>query len=196
LKDNPNVTIDARRSASQIKESLRRQGCTTQNKNGFQFQLRNREGYPGSLGENINIEQNTAEENIEPPSFELERPLREWLIYEISNNTIAINGRKVKLYKNSRDEYRTDVGNIDILTVDDEGNFYVFELKRNLGTHNAIGQVLSYMGWVQEHLANNREVKGVIVASDIDERLKAAVRVAPNIVLLKYKLHFELEKVS
>ncbi|MED1949908.1 endonuclease NucS domain-containing protein [Brevibacillus centrosporus] len=62
-----------------------------------------------------------------------------------------------------------DVGRIDILTIDQDDNFVVFELKLNKGMDSAMGQLLRYMGWVKSELAPDKEVLGVIVAGEIDE---------------------------
>jgi len=35
-----------------------------------------------------------------------------------------------------------------------------------------IGQILRYIGWVQEHLATDgQSVKGIIIAGDVDDKL-------------------------
>jgi RecB family endonuclease NucS len=61
-------------------------------------------------------------------------------------------GKTLSLYQDEtgRDgiENRTDVGPIDILAVDTEGNFVVFELKLSRGPDYAMGQIARYMGWV------------------------------------------------
>ncbi|MFH0889039.1 MAG: endonuclease NucS domain-containing protein [Planctomycetota bacterium] len=201
LKDNHNIRIDARRSGKEIKGSLKSQECFTKNIGGFQFQLRNREGYPGPL-KNISGRENHVGENqgtlLPAPTLELEQQLRDWLAHEIEQGNIEINGVKIKLYKSRNGvEYPAgDAGKIDILTTDEQGNFIVFELKLSRGTVNALGQIQGYMGWVKQNLAQNKEVRGVIIAQEIDNNLRYAVSVNPNITLLKYKLHFTLEKVS
>ena len=55
------------------------------------------------------------------------------------------------------------------------------------------GQVLRYMGWVDENLAEDGDqVKGMIIAQDIDEKLRYALRMTPNILFRRYKINFEL----
>jgi hypothetical protein len=46
------------------------------------------------------------------------------------------------------------------------------------------------------HLARGREVKGVVVARSIDEKLRYAACVMPNIALLEYEIAFRLKDVT
>ena len=127
-------------------------------------------------------------------TFALESHLRDFL--ERNIETVQINGGSLKLFNDAAGrtgiEYPTDVGPIDILAVDTAGNFVIIELKVSKGADRALGQALRYMGWVARHLAAGKKVTGIIVACDIDEKLRYAASVTPNISLLEYKLGFEL----
>lgn len=146
------------------------------------------------LDEMTDVEDGAAPSDADLAVFAMEAQLRDFIVENISR--IPIGGRKVRLYRNTegRDgmEYPTDVGPIDILTIDDVGNFFVFELKLDRGPDRALGQLARYMGWVKLHLAADREVRGVIVARSIDEKLQYAVRVMPNVALLEYEVEFRL----
>lgn len=78
--------------------------------------------------------------------FPLEANLRDFLI----KNLHTVKNHKLNLYKDDNDrdgrEYPTSVGPIDILAIDSEGNFVVFELKLSRGADKALGQLLRYMG--------------------------------------------------
>ena len=130
--------------------------------------------------------------------FPLESHLRDFIAQNIE--AIKVNGHKVKLYTDENDregiEYPTDVGVIDILSVDEADNFVVFELKLSRGVDKAIGQILRYMGWVKKNLSNNKDVKGVIVAKNVDEKLKYAASIIPDISLFEYELNFRICEVS
>jgi RecB family endonuclease NucS len=93
-------------------------------------------------------------------------------------------------------EYPTAVGSIDILAVDGDGGFAVFELKLDRGPDRALGQLARYMGWVKVNLAGARPVSGVVVARSIDERLRYAVSVIPSVVLLEYEVEFRVREVA
>jgi len=143
-----------------------------------------------------------AEADIATPtelaSFELEGQLRDFIAHNLSR--IPISGRSLGLYTDQAGqngmEYGTDVGRIDILTVDKAGDFFVFELKLERGPDRALGQLARYMGWIKAHLAGERQVFGVLVAKSIDEKLKYAVKVMPNVSLLEYEVEFRLKDAS
>jgi len=90
-------------------------------------------------------------------------------------------------------EYPTGVGPIDILATDTDGNFVVFELKLSRGADRVVGQISRYMGWIKKNVANGKDVRGVIVASAMDEKLKYAALVVPGITLLEYEIDFTLK---
>lgn len=128
--------------------------------------------------------------------FALESHLRDYL----AKNLSQINGleNKLSLYtEENRDgvEYQTDVGPIDILALDNDGNFVVLELKLGRGPDAALGQILRYMGWVSKHLANGKNVRGIIVAAEIPKKLKYAITQTPSVSVMEYELKFALNGV-
>ena len=69
------------------------------------------------------------------------------------------------------------------------------ELKRGRVSDVVVGQIQRYMGYVQEELAEaNQIVKGVIIGSDNDLRIKRALVVTKNIEFFKYQISFKLVK--
>jgi endonuclease len=129
------------------------------------------------------------------PIFSLEYQLRDFIASNLS--TISINGRRLRLYIDAtgRDgvEFPSAVGPIDILAVDDNGSFFVFELKRASSADRAIGQLARYMGWVQQTIGKGREVSGVIVAKSISENLRYAASIVPKVHLFEYEVEFHLK---
>jgi len=111
-------------------------------------------------------------------SFALESQLRDFLIARLPQ--MSIGGTSLRLYRDaggrSGREYPTDVGPIDILAVDPSGGFMVIELKLDRGPDRALGQLARYMGWVRANLAAGTEVRGVVVARRIDEKLRYTLR--------------------
>ncbi len=127
--------------------------------------------------------------------FSLEKHLQQFIAGNLPSLLIA--GKRLRLYRDSENrdgvEYQTATGPLDILAVDDAGNFYVLELKLSHGPDKAMGQLMRYMGWVRQHLANGREVHGVIVAKNMSERLRYAALAVPGVTLLEYEVNFKLK---
>ncbi len=81
-----------------------------------------------------------------------------------------------------------DIGRSDLICMDRNGDLCVIELKRGLASDCAIGQVLRYIGWVQENIAKKKQkVYGMIVARDFDEHLRLAASAA-GIKLLRVRV--------
>jgi RecB family endonuclease NucS len=82
-------------------------------------------------------------------------------------------GRKLKL---DGRQYSTTVGPIDLLAIDTKtGDYIVIELKKGRSADKVYGQCSRYMGWIRKNLATGgQKVHGVIVAREIDDKLKAA----------------------
>lgn len=94
-------------------------------------------------------------EKDEEMYFPWEAHLRDFIAKNLSS--MSVGGNTLRLYVDNdgvaRIEYQTDVGRIDILAVDQDDNFVVFELKLNKGVDNAMGQLLRYMGWIKSKYA-------------------------------------------
>lgn len=88
-----------------------------------------------------------------------------------------------------------EVGEMDFLAIDKNGDLVVIELKRN-STDKTLGQILRYMGWVNKNLCKeNQKVKGIIIAETKDNRLEYALTIVPNVVFKRMKLNVEIEDV-
>lgn len=130
--------------------------------------------------------------------FPLERHLRDFFAANIQS--VAIRGSSLMLYTDDTGqtgvEYPTGVGPIDLLAVDAAGNFFVFELKLGHGPDAAIGQLARYMGWVKKTLAGDRRVTGVIVSKTVNDKLRYAASIIPEVVLFEYTMSFTLHSTS
>lgn len=91
------------------------------------------------------------------------------------------------------------VGNrrIDILAVEDEKDFVVIELKVSKGYDRVIGQLLRYMGWIEQNLAEpGQAVKGMIIARSISEDLRLATSRISDVELYEYEMSIALNKIE
>ncbi len=142
----------------------------------------------------IDIEE--AEEGIEDrPQFFMEKYLEQFIV----ENFDSIFGGKLAILRDPQgnvigQQYRTDVGNIDILAIEQEtDSFVVIELKKGRASDRVIGQALRYIGWISEELCKGgQRVKGIIICRDLDDRLYYAVKAAQNIELRYYHIDFKL----
>lgn len=87
---------------------------------------------------------------------------------------------------------------IDFLCTDKAtGDFVVIELKRGKSSDSTVGQVLRYIGWVAENLAKpQQKVRGIIIAKEVDDALRYAIKGLPNVSVLTYQVDFSLSIVE
>jgi hypothetical protein len=84
---------------------------------------------------------------------------------------------------------------IDILAIDKEGRYVIVELKVSRGYDRVVGQLLRYMGRVQQNMEISQPVRGIIVANEITADLKLASSRVPDIRLIEYEISFKLRPV-
>jgi|SRR5579862_8860999 len=86
---------------------------------------------------------------------------------------------------------------IDILAVDARGGLVVIELKVSRGYDRVIGQLLRYIGWIRQNLAEEGQVvRGIIVAREITDDLRLACFESGLVELFEYQLSLSLRKVN
>ena len=133
---------------------------------------------------------------IDSMEFAMEKYLEEFI--EANFNKINF-GAKLELYQDEEStgrQYPTPIGNIDLLTVDKgKKEFVVIELKKGRSSDVVIGQILRYMGWVKENLANDYNVRGIIILKEKDDRLEYALKLMPNVSLFLYTVSFDVKKI-
>jgi RecB family endonuclease NucS len=85
---------------------------------------------------------------------------------------------------------------IDILAVASNRDLVVIELKVSRGYDKTLGQLLRYIGWIEENLADaDRNVRGIIVAREISQDLRLATRKLSQIALFGYELSVSVRRV-
>ena len=143
----------------------------------------------------LNIELKDEKSSMSTGLFYMEQQLEDFII-ENWNETEF--GKDYDLIYEEGDlksqQYMTDIGRIDILAIDKKkGNYVVIELKRNQTSDDTVGQILRYMGWIQEK-KGDENVKGIIVAGKFDEKLYYAQKRAKDIEIFTYEVNFSLKE--
>lgn len=86
---------------------------------------------------------------------------------------------------------------VDILAVDQNGDYVVIELKVSKGYDRVVGQILRYISWIEKYQANaGQKVRGVIVAKTISEDLRLACSKLPYVKLFEYSLSVTLMAIE
>lgn len=141
----------------------------------------------------------STDETVEDPkAFALEEHLEEFLVKNWSDTVL---GKDYEIFEDEGEQvgqqYPVETGNIDILAIrKDKMELLVVELKKGKASDKAVGQVLRYMGDVQEELLEEgQSVKGLIIAHDDDLKIRRALATLPNIEFYRYQLSFKLQKV-
>jgi restriction system protein len=133
----------------------------------------------------------------EPANFALEKHLEDFLVANWKNTLL---GKQFNIFEDEGEkvgqQYQTDSGPIDILAVSkDNKTLLVIELKKGRASDVVVGQTLRYMGYVKDMLAEERQsVRGVIIASEDDQRMKRALSMVPAIDFYRYEMTFKLRK--
>ena len=135
-----------------------------------------------------------TENNFTPKSsFLLEKHLEDYIIKNWENIELNQNYDIHKENNKLCTQYQTGSGPLDILAISkDKNEFLVIELKKGRASDMVLGQIQRYMGHIKKNLAENKSVKGLIIALEDDKNLKDALSVAPNIKFMKYEVSFKL----
>lgn len=137
---------------------------------------------------------NSDEDKEETHEFAYERDLRNFLA-----NNINVIRPSLRVYKDgdiNGVEFPAGERYIDILALD-KSDLVVIELKVSKGYDKAVGQLLRYMGWIKQNLAEEgQKVKGMIIARTISEDLRLATSQVGDIELFEYQLSFTLKQIE
>jgi restriction system protein len=141
----------------------------------------------------------STDETVEDPAaFVLEKHLEDFLVQNWGHTDL---GKEYDIFEEEGEQvgqqYPTDTGPVDILAIrKDKKELLVVELKKGRASDMVVGQVLRYMGYVLQELAEEGQVvKGVIIALEDDQRIKRALAATPNISFYRYQISFKLLKV-
>src|SRR5258708_5615994 len=147
-----------------------------------------------SLAPVANVEDTTDDEATAPQQakiFAYESHLRDYLAYNLN-----VLEPSLRLYQEEDIpgiEYPIRGRRIDLLAVAQDGSLVVIELKVSRGHDRTIGQILTYMGWVRQDLADGKPVRGMIIADTLSDELTTAAHEAiANLRLFDYDISFHV----
>ncbi|MBK8138191.1 MAG: DUF91 domain-containing protein [Chloroflexi bacterium] len=140
-----------------------------------------------------------SEPTVEDPiAFAMEKHLEDFLVHNWAHSDL---GKIYDVYQVDNElvgqQFQTDDrGYIDILALSkDRKTLLVLELKKGRASDVVIGQILRYMGYVQEVLAEEgQQVRGVIIALEDDLRIRRALKLVPTVEFYRYQVSFKLIK--
>lgn len=136
-------------------------------------------------------------ESIE--DFGLESHLEDFLVHNWSKTEL---GKDYEIYQEDGtavgQQYITEIGRIDILAKSKDGKeWLVIELKKGRSGDAVVGQVLRYIGYVQQNMAENDEiVKGLVITGEDDSKIRYAISVLPNVEFKTYSVSFKLHDAA
>ena len=143
----------------------------------------------------VSIEIKKEDSHIGQGLFYMEKQLEDFIIENWDKTEF---GKKYDLIKEEGElisqQFKTDIGFIDILAKDKKTkNYVVIELKKNQTSDDTIGQLLRYMGWIKKNKKDGG-VKGIIVAGQFDTKLDHAKSMIPNSEVFLYEVNFKLKE--
>jgi restriction system protein len=131
----------------------------------------------------------------DPSAFAMEQHLEEFLVANWAQTEL---GQEYDIYEEDGErvgqQYQTDTGPVDILAVSkDRKRLLVVELKRGRASDKVVGQILRYMGYVKEELAEKDQiVEGAVIALEDDPKIRRALAMTPFISFYRYQIQFRL----
>lgn len=140
----------------------------------------------------------STDSTVEDPSaFAMEKHLEEFLVLNWTQTEL---GKEYDIFEEDGEkvgqQYQTDTGPIDVLAVSkNKKELLVVELKKGRASDVVVGQILRYMGYATQELAEKGQtVKGVIIALEDDQKMRRALSVTPNVTFYRYQVSFKLVK--
>lgn len=136
----------------------------------------------------------------DPVIFVLEKHLEDFIV---GNWKHTLLGENYDIYTDENaqvigQQFPTVSGPIDILAQRKDGSeLLVIELKKGKISDVVVGQILRYIGFIQNEVAKPGQlVKGVVIALEDDRNLRLALNAAPNVDFYRYEVNFALKYVE
>lgn len=135
----------------------------------------------------------TVNLGVKKHQFSSEKILEDELVLRMESG-ISVFGMPLKVYQAKGAygrQYIIPHGRIDILAVDDKGDYYVIELKKDSGYDDAYAQTKAYVDWIQKHLAKSKhKTYGIVCLNSPTKQLIEKVRNDDLIKLFEYNISY------
>lgn len=146
--------------------------------------------YNSSLStENLLIDDEDIDYIESSNNFSYERDLKTSMISQISE---LFPEHKIYGENNEGVEYLIEGKRIDILLEKNDGTLVAIELKSGIANYKVFGQLSMYLGLLMDKFPE-KEIRGCIVAGEIDNTLKSATKTTGLIALKTYNMKLELQ---
>lgn len=132
-----------------------------------------------------------------PQQFE-EEIIQERLIEDYLEYNLGRLERGLKLVKDGR-QFETIVGPIDLLAKDKNNNYVVIELKKGRTSDRVFGQISRYLGYVEMALAQQGNLRGIIIGKEVEDRLFYSIQASKfkiSLFTFQYDVEFFPAKPS
>jgi len=125
-------------------------------------------------------------EELVETSISLERDIEDHLVHHLEGieKGLTFVDRQVVV----------DVGRIDILAQDVNGQRVVLEVKVGEAKDSAVGQIARYLGWYAR--VDGKPARGILVAAEFPEGVRYAATAIPNLTLIAYRVQFAFEPAA
>ena len=155
-------------------------------------------GYDNELQQLLHQSHIPEHTHVNTHAFVLEKHLEDFIVKHWSKLEF---GQQYDIYQDeeqSGQQYPIGDWFIDILAISkDKKRLLVIELKRGRPSDEVVGQILRYMGYVKESIAEaDQEVHGVIIAHEDDSALQLALSMTTNVTFYRYHIQFSLHRAS
>ena len=143
-------------------------------------------------GKNLLLPQKLRNRNIGETNISIKKEIdNEKNLKSIIVDNLSLLEQNLKIYEEDGIlgiEFPAGGRFIDILAIDKNKDYVVIELKLRRAYDRVIGQLLRYKNWIKKYLAEDKNVRGIIIGKEITKDLVLACSGLPNIELFEYDI--------
>lgn len=131
---------------------------------------------------------------IKRQQFSSEKLLEDELTLRLEAG-MPVFGMNLHIYDHKGDfygrQYPFEMGRLDLLCEDNNGNLYIIELKKDSGYDDAYVQTAQYLDWFEKApISQGKKVYGIICLNSPTPELVGKVRNDPRMKLFEYQISY------